>query len=64
MSNLQLIEALCGLVEDFSRIMRRLAAKLEQIHALDEAEKTEINATLERYNKTIGANEIPDAEEA
>ena len=64
MSNLQLIEALCGLVEDYSRIVRRLAAKLEQINALDEAEKTEINATLERYSKTIGANEIPDTEEA
>lgn len=64
MSNLQLIEALCGLVEDFSRIVRRLTAKLEQINALDEAERQEVQAALERCSKTIGANELPDTEEA
>lgn len=62
MSNLQLIEALCGLVESFSRIVRRLAAKLEQINALEEAERQEVHAAFDRYSKTIGANELPDVE--
>lgn len=33
MTNLQLIEALCGLVENLVRIVKALATKLEQVKA-------------------------------
>lgn len=60
MSNLQLIEALCGTVEALASIVKRLAGKLAQLHALDEEERKAISAALEGYTKAIGANEAPD----
>lgn len=60
MSNLQLIEALCGVVEQLVTVVRRLAGKLEQINALDEADRQTVDDALELYTVTIGADEAPD----
>lgn len=60
MSNLQLIEALCELVEKQSAIIRELAASMEQARCLSEAERAEIEAVRKRYSEILGAGEIPD----
>lgn len=60
MSNLQLIEALCALVEQLVVIVKRLAVKLEQVNALDDANREAVNAALTKYAATIGADEAPD----
>lgn len=60
MSNLQLIEALCALVEQLVVIVKRLAVKLVQVNALDEADRQAVGEAVERYAATIGANEAPD----
>ena len=59
MSNLQLIEALCGVIEVFCDLVRKLASKLEQIGALDAEDRRAIDGAFSRYSKTIGANEAP-----
>lgn len=59
-TQLQLIEALCGLVENLVRIVKTLATKLEQVEALDEAERQEVDAALARYTEILGADETPD----
>lgn len=60
MTNLQLIEALCGLVENLVRIVKALATKLEQVEALDAAERQEVDDALARYTEILGADEAPD----
>ena len=60
MSNLQLIEALCTLVGQLVVIVKRLAEKLEQVNALDEADRQAVDGAVKRYAATIGANEVPD----
>lgn len=60
MSNLQLIEALCSLVENFAKVVRLLATKLEQANALDEAERQEVSAAFARYPEILGTDETPD----
>ena len=59
-SNLQLIDALCGLVENLVRIVNALATKLEQVKALDAAERQEVYDALARCNEIIGSDEAPD----
>ena len=63
MTNLQMIEALCGLTEEFARLVRRMAWKLEEIGAMDDTDRAEIGAAMGKYMKTLGANELPDMEE-
>lgn len=60
MTNLQLIEALCGLVENLVRIVKALVTKLEQVKALDAAERQEVDDALARYTEILGADEAPD----
>lgn len=60
MSNLQLIEALCGVVEQLVAVVKQLAGKLEQINALNEADRQAVNDALELYTVTLGADEAPD----
>lgn len=59
-SNLQLIEALCNVVEQLVVVVKRLAGKLEQINALDEADREAVADAMELYAVTIGADETPD----
>ncbi len=60
MSNLQLIEALCNLVEQQAAIIRGLAVSIEQERCLSEAERAEIEAVRKRYSEILGADEAPD----
>lgn len=60
MSNLQLIEALCCLVEQQSAIIRQLAVSMEQAQCLSEAERAGIEAAREEYTRILGAGEWPD----
>lgn len=60
MTNLQMIEALCCLTEEYSRLVRRMAWKLEEMGAMDDACRSEIGAAMSKYTKVLGANELPD----
>lgn len=60
MSNLQLIEELCDLVERQARVIRSLATSLEQERTLSEAEKGDIKAVEDKYTTILDADEIPD----
>lgn len=55
MSNLQMIEALCTLCEEQSRIIRAMALRLG-----DTALKDEIAKADARYRQIIGSEEWPD----
>lgn len=58
MSNLQMIEALCTLCEEQSRIIRAMALRLGELG--DTALKDEIAKADARYNQIIGSEEWPD----
>ena len=58
MSNLQLIEALCGLIGTAAHIIEEQRKALLQFDAL--AAEDEIAEARERYNAIIGAGEWPD----
>ncbi len=60
MSNLQLIEALCGVIDVFCDLIRKLSAKLEQIDALDDEDRKAIDSAFAKYSDVIGADELPD----
>ena len=60
MSNLQIIEALCKLVELMAEIIRQLAAEIEQYRALTEAEKDLLSDLDGKFTAIIGSNEAPD----
>ncbi len=59
-SNLKLIEALCEVVEQLVVVVKRLADKLEQVNALDDAERQAVANSLEQYRAVLGTDEIPD----
>lgn len=58
MSNLQMIEALCTLCEEQSRIIRAMALRLGELG--DTALKDEIAKADARYRQIIGSEEWPD----
>ena len=58
MSNLQMIEALCTLCEEQSRIIRAMALRLGELG--DTALKDEIAKADARYHQIIGSEEWPD----
>lgn len=60
MSNLQIIEALCKLVELMAEIIRQLAAEIEQYRALTEAEKDLLSDLDGKFTAIIGSGEAPD----
>lgn len=60
MSNLQIIEALCKLVEYLSEIVRSLAAALEQERALSDTEAELLSTAERQYSAILGTNETPD----
>ena len=60
MSNLQLIEALCNLVEQMSGVIMSLATELEQCNAQTDADREAISAVRIRYSEILGADEWPD----
>ena len=60
MSNLQLIEELCYLVERQIRIIRNLSCQLEQMNCLEEADRQEITEAVEMFSTILGSDEVPD----
>lgn len=60
MSNLQMIEMLCNLVEQQATVIRHLVMELEQARCLTNAEMEMVEGTRARYSEILGANEFPD----
>ena len=60
MSNLQMIEALCNLVELMSKIIHHLMVEIEQHRALTDAEKDLLSDLDGKFTAIIGSNETPD----
>lgn len=57
MSNLQIIEKLCCLVEDEANLIAKLAARIDEIDALTAEEKDAIKRLRENYTSVIGSEE-------
>lgn len=60
MSNLQMIEMLCNLVEQQSKVISHFAMQLERSRNLTEAEQQMVDATKQKYAAIIGDEEVPD----
>lgn len=60
MSNLQMIEMLCNLVERQATVIHHLVMELEQARSLTEAEQEMVDGTQKEHSKILGANEFPD----
>lgn len=58
MSNLQLIEALCGLVETQAGIIRWLYLALAMERATTEDEDRAVGEAEKRYTEILGAEEL------
>ena len=53
MTNIEIIESLCGIVEAQNKLIRNLATRLYELEALTEGEKGMIDMLSEEYSKTI-----------
>lgn len=60
MSNLQIIEMLCGLVEEQSKVIRHLSIELSNARDLTDAEMQMVQSTRQKYSDILGADEVPD----
>lgn len=60
MSNLELIEKLCAVVELQSSIIRMLSSELQQLDALSDENRRLVEESRQRYSAILGADEIPD----
>lgn len=60
MTQLQLIEGLSTACEALLAVVKRLAGKLAQLEALDEADQAALDAARQQYVGVIGAEEICD----
>lgn len=60
MSNLQIIEGLCQVVEAQAGIIRQAATRLREVEALDEALAEQIEKSERDYTHILGAGEAPD----
>ena len=60
MSNLQIIEGLCRVVETQARIISRAAARLQEMEALDAALAEQITTAEQAYIDILGPDEAPD----
>lgn len=59
MSNLQIIEALCQLVEQQNDLIRMMAAELEMLQSV-QSYKDMVRSIQAQYASIIGSNETPD----
>lgn len=64
MSNLKMIETLCGIVEEETALIRKLAVRLEEVGAITEAEKEAVEAAQRKYTELLGCGEMLDTEES
>lgn len=60
MTNLQMIEALCHLIEEETKLLLTLAARLEEIDTVTDAEKEAVEAVRKKYTQFLGHDEAPD----
>lgn len=60
MSNLELIEKLCEVVEMQSSIIRTLSSELQQLNSLSDENKRMVEISRQRYSAILGADEVPD----
>lgn len=60
MSNLQMIEMLCKLVEQQASVIHHLAMELERARCLTEAERQMMEAAKRDYSAILGSDEVPD----
>lgn len=60
MSNLQMIEMLCNLVEQQAKVISHFAMQLERSRNLTEAEQQMIDTTKQKYTAILGDEEAPD----
>ena len=60
MSNLQLIEELCRIVDAFCEIVRHQSRRLAELEAFDKEERKSIDDLFDEYSKVIGSEEIPE----
>lgn len=62
MPNLEMIEALCTLVEHQASVIRHLALNLAEARNLTEAEQRMIESTKKEYEAFLGTDECQEAE--
>ena len=60
MTNLQMIETLCSLVEQQSKVISHFAMQLERSRNLTEAEQQMIDAAKQTYTAILGDEDVPD----
>lgn len=60
MTNLQMIETLCALVERQAKVIRHFAMELERSRNLTESEQQMVDTTRKEYSAIIGDEESPD----
>lgn len=60
MSNLQIIEALCKLVEQQSQLIRKLTFSLDEANCLSDEERQSARELKDAYSAILGADEVPD----
>ena len=61
MSNLKMIEVLCGIVEEETALLCKLAARLGEMDAITEAEAAAVGAVKRRYTELLGCDEASEA---
>lgn len=60
LSNLQIIEALCNLVERQSQLICKLAFVLEEAGCLAAEERRAAQEAQDAYSAILGADEVPE----
>lgn len=60
MSNLKMIEMLCGLVEEQAKVIGHLSMELAHARNLTAAEAEMVESTRKKYTDILGADEVPD----
>lgn len=55
MSNLQMVEALCTMVEEQAKVIRYLSMELAHARNLSEAEKRTLESVNSEYSEVIGS---------
>lgn len=60
LTNLQMIEALCNLVEQQSRLIRKLAFALAEADCLTAEEQRAVQEMQNEYSTILDADEVPD----
>lgn len=60
MSNLQIIEMLCALIEKQAGIICHLVMELEQARCLSDAERQMVDGAEHEYSAILGSDEWPD----